>query len=65
VDILRPATVLELGMMAGRTILPFIVEEPLYEIDYPDSLPVVEAALRQLQQGKLDSPEQAAGRHPV
>jgi CMP-N-acetylneuraminic acid synthetase len=52
VDIIRPATILEQGLMAGHTILPFVTHEPILEIDYRDSLPQVEEALRKLQQGE-------------
>lgn len=52
VDIIRPATVLEMGLMAGRTILPFITHDPILEIDYREALPEVEEALRKLQRGE-------------
>ena len=52
VDIIRPATILEQGLMAGQTILPFVTHEPILEIDYRDSLPQVEEALRKLQAGE-------------
>jgi len=65
VDIVRPHVVLELGMMCGHTILPFIIHEPILEIDYEDSIPQVEAALLKLQQGQWPEVERAAKRHPV
>jgi len=52
VDIIRPRAVLEMGLMAGRTILPFVVNEPILEIDYRDALPEVEQALIKLQKGE-------------
>ncbi len=52
VDIIRPATILELGLMAGHILLPFVTHEPILEIDYRDSLPQVEEALRKLQGGE-------------
>jgi N-acylneuraminate cytidylyltransferase len=48
VDIIRPRTILELGLMCGRTVLPFVVDEPILEIDYEENLPVVEEALARL-----------------
>jgi CMP-N-acetylneuraminic acid synthetase len=48
VDIVRPRIILELGLMCGHTILPFVVDEPILEIDYAESLPVVEEALARL-----------------
>jgi N-acylneuraminate cytidylyltransferase len=52
VDIIRPATVLEQGLMAGKVILPFITTDPILEIDYRDSLPKVEEALLKLRRGE-------------
>ena len=55
VDIIRPRSILELGLMCGRTVLPFVVDEPILEIDYAESLPLVEEALARL---KTDAPRQ-------
>jgi N-acylneuraminate cytidylyltransferase len=49
VDVIRPRTILQLGLMCGHTILPFVVHEPILEIDYADSLPLVEEALAHLK----------------
>ena len=65
VDAIRPRAVLEKNSMWGDTALPFVINEHLYEIDYPENIPAVEDALRQLESGvspDLTSPE---GRHPV
>lgn len=64
VDIVRPNVVLELGMMCGHKILPFIIEEPVLEIDYEDNLPQVEAALQKLQLGQWPENRQVK-RYPV
>ena len=64
VDIVRPHVILELGMMAGQKIVPFVVQEPILEIDYAESLPQVEAALKELQQGRWPG-LQHAKRYPV
>jgi N-acylneuraminate cytidylyltransferase len=62
IDIIRPSTVLEQGLMAGRTILPFVTHEPILEIDYSETLLRVEDALRKLQRGQWpDAPDE--GRH--
>lgn len=45
VDIVRPRTVLEKASMAGELILPFVVEGPALELDYPDQIPALERAL--------------------
>ena len=59
VDIIRPRTILELGLMCGQTVLPFVVDEPTLEIDYADSLPSVEEALARLA---ADEPHQEINR---
>src|SRR4030095_13588162 len=53
VDIIRPRSILEMGLLCGHTVLPFVVDEPILEIDYADSLPLVEEALASL---KTDAP---------
>ncbi len=53
VDVLRPRAVLEFNSMWGRRVLPFVVEEPLFEIDYPEQVPAVEEALKRLERGEL------------
>ena len=52
VDIVRPHVVLELGMMAGHRVLPFIVRDPVPELDYPEDIPELEAALLALERGE-------------
>jgi N-acylneuraminate cytidylyltransferase len=49
VDIVRPAVVLERGQMCGDRILPFVMHEPVFELDYPEGIAAAEAAL----QGRL------------
>ncbi len=61
VDIVRPRAILEMGLMAGRTILPFIIDEPILEIDYRETIPQVEEALRLQEQGLW--PPKAEARH--
>jgi N-acylneuraminate cytidylyltransferase len=66
VDILRPRAVLVHNSMVGKHILPFIVDEPMYELDYPDDVPRVEAALQRLQQSlPLETSPTQARKHPV
>jgi CMP-N,N'-diacetyllegionaminic acid synthase len=45
VDIVRRRTVVELGSMAGRRILPFAMTEPVVEIDYEDAFQRAEQLL--------------------
>lgn len=66
VDVVRPSTVLEQHSMTGRKVLPFVVNEPIYEIDYMENIPVVEQALRNLAQGQVATLAQdSVVRHPV
>lgn len=46
VDIVRPRTILELGSMVGKVVLPFIVEGKIHELDYLDQIPALEAAVK-------------------
>lgn len=46
VDIVRPRTVLEMGLMCGHRIVPFAMDEPVLELDYPEDVARIEAALR-------------------
>jgi CMP-N,N'-diacetyllegionaminic acid synthase len=67
VDIVRPRSILQQHSMCGRTVLPFVVQEPIYELDYPETIPVVEAALKRLAAGEslADTPADSIPRHPV
>ena len=66
VDVVRPRAILEKQSMWGDCALPFIVEEKLFELDYPEDIPAVEAALLRLQAGlPLDDEAPGAGRHSV
>lgn len=66
VDVIRASTILLQKSMTGDKIIPFIVEEPIYEIDYPESIPVVEEAVKLMKSGKagVDNTD-ADVRHPV
>ena len=59
VDIIRPRAI-RAGRMAGDRVLPFVVEEPVYEIDYLEDLPAVEKALCDLEAGSRSA---ASRRH--
>lgn len=66
VDVIRPRAILEMNSMTGQRVLPFIVNEPIYEIDYPDSIPIVEATLKRLAKGeRLQLEDDDAERYPV
>lgn len=45
VDIVRSHTILELGLMCGHRILPFVMDEPVLELDYPEDVLRIESAL--------------------
>jgi CMP-N,N'-diacetyllegionaminic acid synthase len=65
VDVVRPRAILDMGMMTGRVVLPFVVNEPRYEIDYLDDVPVVEDALRRLARGEMLERPDTGDRHAV
>ncbi len=65
VDIVRPDVVLEQGRMCGDRVLSFVVDEPVLEIDYPEAVPQVEAALRLLERGEWPPKGPEAERHAV
>lgn len=45
VDIIRPRTILEQKSMVGRNVLPFVLEEPIFDLDYPEQVKALEEAL--------------------
>lgn len=65
VDIVRPEVILARNRMAGERILPFIVDEPVVELDYPESLARLEDALLALRRGEWPPARPAGARHPV
>lgn len=52
-DIVRPHTVLELGSMSGRHVLPLIMEDKVHDLDYADQIPELERALLAVQPPSL------------
>lgn len=64
VDVVRPRAILEKNSMWGDSAIPFIVDEPLLELDYPENIPAIEEALAHLDELKT-TPAQRAERHPV
>jgi len=65
VDVIRPRAVLEKNSMWGDCAIPFIVDEPLFELDYPENIPAIEAALQRLQDGLPLTSTPTSERHPV
>jgi N-acylneuraminate cytidylyltransferase len=64
VDVIRPHAVLDKNSMWGECALPFIVEETLFELDYPEDIPAFEETLKRLEEGLLvQAPK--GHRHPV
>jgi N-acylneuraminate cytidylyltransferase len=62
VDIVRPRTVIEMDSMAGQTVLPFVVEGKIHELDYPEQIPALAAAVERWQRGEPD-PDPEKHRH--
>lgn len=65
VDVVRPRAILEMNSMWGERVLPFVIEEQLLEIDYPEDVPAMEEAIRRLQAGLPLEGEGTAGRHSI
>lgn len=55
VDIVRPRTIIELGSMTGSVVLPFVVEGKIHELDYPDQIPALEAAVKAWLSGETEA----------
>ena len=64
VDVIRPRAVLTKNSMWGECVLPFIVEETLFELDYPEDIPAIEDALKRLEDGSTTEPPRGQ-RYPV
>jgi N-acylneuraminate cytidylyltransferase len=65
VDVIRPRAVLEKNSMWGDCALPFLVEDPLFEVDYPENVPAIEEALKRLENGLPLTNARSTERHPV
>jgi N-acylneuraminate cytidylyltransferase len=66
VDIVRSHVVLELGMMAGHRVVPFIIDEPVPGFDYEEEFSPLEEALSALARGEWPRAARARGtRHAV
>jgi len=66
VDIVRSRTILEKKQICGSVVLPFIIDEPIYELDYPDDIPELEKVLKERLSGKETiSPEAGVKKLPV
>jgi CMP-N,N'-diacetyllegionaminic acid synthase len=64
VDIIRPR-IIRGGRMAGERVLPFIIDEPIYEIDYTENLSAVEEALRNHEMRETTRTPSEMKRYPV
>lgn len=64
VDIVRPRTVLEMNSMCGNVVLPFVVEGPVHELDYPEQIASLERAVQEQASPRLET-ENSCKRHPV
>ena len=65
VDITRPIVVFEKGSTTGEVIIPYLIEEPAVDIDYPDSIASAEAQLRERSTAvEINIEETIQVRHP-
>ena len=65
VDVIRPRAVLDMNSMWGECVLPFVVEETLFELDYSEDIPAIEEALKRVEGGSIVEPKRGADRHAV
>ena len=52
IDIVRPTVILERGLMSGKKMLPFVIEEPYIEIDYEEDFEKAEKLIASLRKGE-------------
>lgn len=45
VDIIRPRAIFDYKSMVGRAVLPFVLDEPIFDLDYPEQIAALEEAL--------------------
>lgn len=64
VDVIRPRAVLDTHSMWGTCVLPYVVSEHLYEVDYHEDIAQVEEALKRLEQSTFPI-EPPLSRHSV
>lgn len=64
VDIIRPRAIFQKKSMVGDKILPFVVNEEICDLDYPEDIPRIEAALKKILEGAVTS-KSPVNRHPV
>ena len=66
VDVIRRNTILEKSSMVGDVVLGIEIDEPVFDIDYPDDVARVAEGLRRLEQGlPLSDEKETDDRHPV
>jgi N-acylneuraminate cytidylyltransferase len=63
VDVIRPRAIFDKDSMWGDCALPYLVDEQLYEVDYPEDIPAVERALLRMEHESHPAPR--LSRHPV
>ena len=56
IDVIRPRALLRHNRMWGDRVMPYIINEPILEIDYPEDIPAVERALLHPQSGSSAFP---------
>ena len=64
VDVVRPRAILLKQSMSGDHVLPLVLEDSAFELDYPENIPTIEKALRSLEQAKQPN-RKAPRRHSV
>ena len=65
IDIVRPRVVLGEGLMSGKKIFPFVVEENYIEIDYEENFQKAERLIESLRRGEVVPAQNAERRYPA
>lgn len=66
VDVVRPSAIKKYQTMWGKKLIPYLVDKPLFELDYPENIPDVEKALLAMQKGIfVDENKEKSTRHSV
>lgn len=63
IDITRPKTVIEMGMMNGKKILPLVIEDEWVDIDYEESIADAEKLIHHRQENGLNPVAPRPKRH--
>jgi CMP-N,N'-diacetyllegionaminic acid synthase len=65
VDVIRPRAVLEKHSMWGTRVIPLIIEDTVFELDYVENIPDIENAILRAEAGLPVEQHPSQGRHSI